>query len=60
MYFIADNCSQLDMDEVALTLATFNHGLVSLNAWKTRGLTQRGLRALACIPTLQDLDLGWA
>ncbi|XP_045114039.1 F-box/LRR-repeat protein 4-like [Portunus trituberculatus] len=55
-----NNCSQLDMDEVALTLATFNHRLVSLNAWKTRGLTQRGLRALACIPTLQDLDLGWA
>ncbi|KAG0720322.1 F-box/LRR-repeat protein 4 [Chionoecetes opilio] len=55
-----NNCTQLDMDEVALTLATFNHNLVSLTAWKTRGLTQRGLRALACIPTLQDLDLGWA
>lgn len=55
-----NNCTQLDMDEVALTLATFNHGLVSLAAWKTHGLTQRGLRALACIPTLEDLDLGWA
>ncbi|KAK8742727.1 hypothetical protein OTU49_001644 [Cherax quadricarinatus] len=54
------NCTQLDMDEVALTLATFSRGLISLSAWKTRGITTRGLRALACIPTLQDLDLGWA
>ncbi|KAK3872697.1 hypothetical protein Pcinc_022245 [Petrolisthes cinctipes] len=55
-----NNCTQLDLDEVALTLATFNHGLVSLAAWKARGLTQRGLRALACISALTDLDLGWA
>lgn len=48
------------MDEVALTLATFSRDLISLGAWKTHGLTARGLRALACIPTLQDLDLGWA
>lgn len=62
-YFLfswSDNCTQLDLDEVALTLATFNHRLVSLAAWKARGLTQRGLRALACISTLTDLDLGWA
>ncbi|XP_063603354.1 F-box/LRR-repeat protein 4-like [Penaeus indicus] len=55
-----NNCTQLDMDEVALTLATFSRDLISLGAWKTHGLTARGLRALACIPTLQDLDLGWA
>lgn len=55
-----NNCNQLDMDEVALTLQTFNRGLMSLHAWKTHNLTSRGLRALACIPTLQDLDLGWA
>nr|XP_045611770.1 F-box/LRR-repeat protein 4-like isoform X1 [Procambarus clarkii]XP_045611771.1 F-box/LRR-repeat protein 4-like isoform X1 [Procambarus clarkii]XP_045611772.1 F-box/LRR-repeat protein 4-like isoform X1 [Procambarus clarkii] len=55
-----NNCTQLDMDEVALTLATFNRGLISLSAWKTHGITTRGFRALACIPTLQDLDLGWA
>ncbi|XP_064106775.1 F-box/LRR-repeat protein 4-like [Macrobrachium nipponense] len=48
------------MDEIALTLATFNRSLRSLHAWKTHSLTTRGLRALACIPTLQDLDLGWA
>ncbi|XP_076035228.1 F-box/LRR-repeat protein 4-like [Oratosquilla oratoria] len=54
------NCMLLDMDEVALTLATFNRQLVSLGAWKTHGLSNRGLRALACVPTLEDLDLGWA
>lgn len=53
-------CTQLEMDEIALTLATFNRSLRSLHAWKTHSLTTRGLRALACIPTLQDLDLGWA
>ncbi|XP_071548734.1 F-box/LRR-repeat protein 4 [Panulirus ornatus] len=55
-----NNCTQLDMDEVALTLATFSRDLVSLAAWKTHGITTKGLRALACITTLQDLDLGWA
>ncbi|CAL4068388.1 unnamed protein product, partial [Meganyctiphanes norvegica] len=54
------NCGQLDMDDVCLTLATFSRGLVSLQAWKTHGLTTRGLRALACISTIEDLDLGWA
>ncbi|KAK7083009.1 F-box and leucine-rich repeat protein 4 [Halocaridina rubra] len=59
-YLSLNNCVQLDMDEVALTLATFNRGLRSLHAWKTHSLTTLGLRALACIPTLEDLDLGWA
>ena len=60
LIFIPDFCTQLEMDEVALTLATFNKSLKCLHAWKTHNLTARGLRALACISTLQDLDLGWA
>ncbi|KAG7166594.1 F-box/LRR-repeat protein 4-like 5 [Homarus americanus] len=58
-----NNCTQLDMDEVALTLATFNKGLVSLTAWKTHGITNpRGCKDLkrlylTALRTLTDHDL---
>ena len=54
------NCLNIDMDDVAITLARFNKCLISLGAWKTRGLTSKGIRSLACIKTLEDLDFGWS
>ena len=49
----------LEMDDVSGVLSQFRVNLVSLNAWKCGGLTFRGLSALATIPTLKELDLGW-
>ncbi|KAF2356314.1 F-box domain [Trinorchestia longiramus] len=53
-------CQDLRMDEVCVSLSGFCPELISLVAWKTRGLTHRGVRALASLSNLQDLDLGWA
>ncbi|XP_047736908.1 F-box/LRR-repeat protein 4 isoform X2 [Hyalella azteca] len=53
-------CQDLRMDEVCVSLSLFCPALESLVAWKTKGVTHRGLRALAELPCLRDLDLGWA
>lgn len=49
----------VDMDEACVALALFCPLLKSLSAWMTRGMSERGLMALASIATLQDIDLGW-
>ena len=48
------------MDDVCVFVCAFGSRVVSLQAWKTQHLTARGLRALANLPDLQDLDVGWA
>jgi hypothetical protein len=60
MVLLSGSCEGIsDMDSVASTLANENAGLVSLDAWKSRGWSAVGLRSLARLPRLQELDLGW-
>ncbi|RXG67841.1 F-box/LRR-repeat protein 4 [Armadillidium vulgare] len=59
-HLIIHHCNTLDIDKVAQTLKTFNQSLISLGAWKTHGLTFRGLRSLSSLESLEELDVGWA
>lgn len=47
------------MDDIAQTLATYNKELVSVDFWKTYGLTPVGVRALRKCRNLEEVDLGW-
>lgn len=47
------------MDLIALTLATWNTELVSVDFWKSYTLSPTGLRYLTACPNLEEIDLGW-
>lgn len=48
-----------NMDEIAITLATYNKKLVSVDFWKTSNFTQVGLTALSECVALEEVDFGW-
>lgn len=51
--------TQTNMDAVAVQLGRTNRRLVSLDMWKSYGLSAGGLAALATCDSLQELDIGW-
>lgn len=54
------SCTHISsMDDIAQTLATYNKELVSVDFWKTYGLTPVGVRALRKCRKLEEVDLGW-
>lgn len=55
----AQHSSATNMDEVAWQLGTSCPRLVSIDLWKSHGLTAFGLAALANCPQLAEIDLGW-
>lgn len=57
---VAHGGPQTQMDAVAAQLAATNRGLVSLDMWKSYGLSAAGLAALGELGgELQELDIGW-
>lgn len=57
---VAGLCTYIaSMDDIAQTLATYNKELVSVDFWKTYGLTPVGVRALRKCRKLEEVDLGW-
>jgi F-box/leucine-rich repeat protein 4 len=47
------------MDLVAEALANHNPKLLSVDMWKTYSLSAVGLRSLACLKHLEEVELGW-
>jgi F-box/leucine-rich repeat protein 4 len=57
---VTGSCTHISsMDDIAQTLATYNKELVSVDFWKTYGLTPVGVRALRKCRRLEEVDLGW-
>lgn len=57
---VAGSCTHIaSMDDIAQTLAMYNKELVSVDFWKTYGLTPVGVRALRKCRKLEEVDLGW-
>lgn len=51
--------TQIDMDEIAITLSQHNKNIVSIDMWKSHGLSSIGLLALANCTELEEVDFGW-
>lgn len=57
---VAGSCVFISsVGDIAQTLATFNKELVSVDFWKTYGLTAVGIRALSNCRKLEEVDLSW-
>lgn len=56
---VGHGSTQTNMDAVAVQLGRTNRRLVSLDMWKSYGLSAGGLAALAACDGLQELDIGW-
>lgn len=50
---------QVNMDDVSLTISQYNKKIVSIDMWKSHGLSAIGLLALATCPELEEVDFGW-
>lgn len=51
--------SHINMDEVAITISQYNKSIVSIDMWKSYGLSSIGLLALANCTELEEVDFGW-
>ena len=49
----------LDMDDIATEVADSCKKLESIDFWKSRTVTVRGIRALAQCTNLKEIDFGW-
>lgn len=49
----------VNMDEVAQTLAQYNHEIISVDFWKSHSFNSVGLMALATCTDLEEVDFGW-
>lgn len=50
---------QVNMDDVSLTISQYNKKIVSIDMWKSHGLSAIGLLALATCMQLEEVDFGW-
>lgn len=50
---------QVNMDDVSLTISQYNKKIVSIDMWKSHGLSAIGLLALATCTQLEEVDFGW-
>lgn len=50
---------QVNMDDVSLTISQYNKKIVSIDMWKSHGLSAIGLLALATCSNLEEVDFGW-
>lgn len=50
---------QVNMDDVSLTISQYNKKIVSIDMWKSHGLSAIGLLALATCSDLEEVDFGW-
>lgn len=51
--------TQINMDEIAITLSQNNKNIVSIDLWKSHGLSSVGLLALANCTDIEEVDFGW-
>lgn len=56
---LAFGSTLIDMDEIAITLSQNNKNIVSIDMWKSHGLSSVGLLALANCSDLEEVDFGW-
>lgn len=49
----------VNMDDVSLTISQYNKKIVSIDMWKSHGLSAIGLLALATCCHLEEVDFGW-
>lgn len=51
--------THINMDEVALTITQYNKSIISIDMWKSHGLSSIGLLALSNCVDLEEVDFGW-
>lgn len=51
--------NHINMDDVAITISQYNKSIISIDMWKSHGLSSIGLLALANCIELEEVDFGW-